>query len=130
MNNIQPNDKLRLARLEAICNQLRSEMDDIVQNAYNQAVADKDEERAADLARKIRNRMLDKTDAYMSLDRMGIDTSSTTAFLKSLRNMLDNSWAVYRQHLRDITAQEGFPFNIDWGTSPSIAENETEEEDI
>ena len=29
------------------------------------------------------------------------------------------SWATYRQALRDITIQEGFPENIDWPTTPS-----------
>ena len=118
MNNIQPNEQIRLARMEAICNQIRSEMDDVMQRAYNQAVADNDTDRAAEMARKIRNRMLDKTDAQMSLDRIGLDTSTTTAFLSSLKNIFNNDWAAYRQHLRDITAQEGFPFNIDWGVSP------------
>ena len=126
MNNLQQNDKLRLARMEAICNQLRGEMDDVLKNAYNQAVIDKDEERAAEMARKMRNRILDKTDSHMSLDRMGLDTSSTTAFLASLKHIFDNSWAVYRQHLRDITAQEGFPFVIDWGTSPDEQEGENQ----
>ncbi len=118
MSKIQTNDQVRLARMEAICNQIRSEMDDVMQTAYKKAVEEKDEERAAELARKIRNRMLDESDAQMSLDRIGLDTSSTTAFLGSLKNLFQNSWAVYRQHLRDISAQEGFPFDIDWGTSP------------
>ena len=104
--------------MEAICNQLRSEMDDVMRRAYDQAVADQDEERAAEMARKIRNRLLDQSDAQMSLDRIGLDTSSTTAFLASLKHIFDNAWAMYRQHLRDISSQEGFPFNIDWGVSP------------
>ena len=29
------------------------------------------------------------------------------------------AWATYRQHLRDITSQSGFPTIIDWGKSPS-----------
>ena len=118
MNNIQNNEQIRFARMEAICNQIRSEMDDIMQSAYEKAVAEKDEMRAAEMARKIRNRMLDKSDAEMSLDRIGLDTSSTTSFLTSLKKIFDNSWAVYRQHLRDITTQEGFPFDIDWGVAP------------
>lgn len=118
MSNIKSNDQIRLARLEAICNQIKSEMDDVMQKAYEQAVADNDADRAAEMARKIRNRLLDKSDARMSLDRIGLDTSNTTAFLSSLKNIFKNDWAVYRQHLRDITAQEGFPFNIDWGVSP------------
>lgn len=119
---IQSNEQMRLARMEAICNQLRSEMDDVMQRAYEKAVAEQDTEGAAEMARKIRNRMLDKTDKEMSFDRVGLDTSSTTAFLSSMRNIFGNPWATYRQHLRDISKQEGFPFNIDWGTSPDKKE--------
>jgi hypothetical protein len=28
------------------------------------------------------------------------------------------AWAAYRQALRDITAQEGFPLSIDWPALP------------
>lgn len=118
MSKIQSNDQIRLARMEAVCNQIRSEMDDVMRKAYDRAVERKDAEKAAEMARKIRNRMLDMSDAQMSLDRIGLDTSSTAAFLSSLGNIFRNSWAVYRQHLRDIPSQEGFPFNIDWGVSP------------
>ena len=122
MSKIQSNDQMRLARMEAVCNQIKSEMDDVMRMAYDKAVAEGDADRAAEMARKIRNRMLDKSDAQMSLDRIGLDTSSTTAFLSSIKNIFDNRWAVYRQHLRDITKQEGFPFNIDWGKSPDEQE--------
>ena len=118
MSNIQTNDQIRLARMESICNQIKSEMEDVMQRAYEKAVADNDVDRASEIARKIRNRMLDKSDAQMSLDRIGLNTSSTTAFLTSLKNIFGNDWAVYRQHLRDIPNQEGFPFNIDWGIAP------------
>ena len=118
MSKIQNNEQVRLARMEAVCNKLRSETDEVMRKAYDIAVAEQDEERAADLARKIRNRLLDKSDAQMSLDRIGLDTSSTASFLASLGKIFKNSWAVYRQHLRDITSQDGFPFNIDWGVSP------------
>lgn len=30
-----------------------------------------------------------------------------------------NSWKTYRQALRDISTQEGFPYNIIWPTPPS-----------
>jgi hypothetical protein len=92
--------------------------------AYERAVADKDEDRATEIARKIRNRMLDKSDAQMSLDRISLDTSTTTSFLTSLKKIFNNEWAVYRQHLRDISAQEGFPFNIDWGSAPDVKKEE------
>lgn len=126
MSNIQNNDQIRLARMEAICNQIRSEMDDVMRAAYEKAVEEKNEERAAELARKIRNRMLDQSDAQMSLDRIGLDTSSASSFLASLGKIYKNSWSVYRQHLRDITVQEGFPFNIDWGVCPDEKKGEGE----
>ena len=126
MGKIQSNEQIRLARMESICNQIKSEMEDVMQRAYEQAVADNDTDRAAEMARKIRNRLLDKSDAQMSLDRIGLNTSTSTAFLTSLKNIFNNDWAVYRQHLRDITTQEGFPFNIDWGTSPDKTTDETE----
>lgn len=119
------NDQIRLARMEAVCNQIRGEMDDVMRKSYETAVANHDEESAAEMARKIRNRLLASSDAEMSLDRIGLDTSSATAFISSLSSIFKNSWAVYRQHLRDIPAQEGFPFNIDWGVAPDN-KNETE----
>lgn len=125
---MQQNYQLRLARLEAVCNQLRGEMDDILKGAYDKAVEDKDEERAAEIARRIRNRLLDQTDSQMSLDRVGLDMSSITGFISSLKNVLDNSWAIYRQHLRDITAQEGFPFTIDWGAPPDHKTDDEEDQ--
>ena len=118
MSKVQSNDQIRLARMEAVCNQIKSEMEDVMQRAYDRAVSDNDADRASEIARKIRNRMLDKSDAEMSLDRIGLDTSSTTAFLTSLKHIFNNEWAVYRQHLRDIPSQKGFPFNIDWGVAP------------
>lgn len=127
MSKTQNNEQVRLARMEAICNQIRGEMDDVMRKAYEQAVADRDEERAAEMARKIRNRLLDMSDAQMSLDRIGLDTSSTAAFLTSLGKIFKNSWSVYRQHLRDISAQEGFPFNIDWGVSPDAEKDDDKE---
>lgn len=128
MSKVQNNEQVRLARMESICNQIRSEMDDVMRIAYEKAVEEQDEDRAAELARKIRDHLLDLSDKEMSLDRIGLDTSSTTAFLASLANIIQNSWAVYRQHLRDITAQEGFPFNIDWGVSPDAEQDEHKED--
>lgn len=128
MSKVQNNEQVRLARMESICNQIRGEMDDVMRIAYEKAVEEQDEDRAAELARKIRDRLLDLSDKEMSLDRIGLDTSSTAAFLASLANIIQNSWAVYRQHLRDITTQEGFPFNIDWGVSPDAEQDEHKED--
>lgn len=33
-------------------------------------------------------------------------------------NTMTPEWATYRQALRDITSQEGFPYNVEWPTKP------------
>jgi len=59
---------------------------------------------AEDAGRNIRNQrdnLLQKTD-WMALSD----------------NTMTPEWSSYRQALRDITAQEGFPFSADWPTKP------------
>ena len=50
-----------------------------------------------------RNRLLKETDYTQLADAPG-DTAA---------------WATYRQALRDIPAQDGFPFTVTWPTEPS-----------
>ena len=116
----------RLARAEAAAKFQKSELMETLQKAYRNACQEQDEAGAAELARKIRNKLLDSTDKEMSLDRLGLDTSSATKFISSLSKIFDSAWAKYRQELRDITKQEGFPFDIKFPQAP----NETETEDI
>ena len=130
---IQPNNQMRLAKMAAMCDQLRSEMSDVLERAYAIAVEERDEDRAAELARKIRNKLLDDSDKYNTVDRVFNfdlpETISTTnvisavkALIKGIHGITANDWSVYRQHLRDITDQPGFPFDIDWGTAPDAEE--------
>lgn len=134
---ITSNEQMRLAKMEAMCDKLRSEMSDVLERAYAIAVEERDEDRAAELARKIRNKLLDASDKYNTVDRVfNFDlpkTISTTNVISAVKALIEgingitvNDWSVYRQHLRDITDQPGFPFDIDWGTAPD-AEEATEE---
>ena len=134
---ITSNEQMRLAKMEAMCDHIRSEMSDVLERAYAIAVEERDEDRAAELARKIRNKLLDDSDKYNTVDRVFNfdlpETISTTnvisavkALIKGIHGITANDWSVYRQHLRDITDQPGFPFDIDWGTAPD-AEEATEE---
>ena len=34
-------------------------------------------------------------------------------------NTMSQEWADYRQALRDITSQEGFPYHVTWPTKPN-----------
>ena len=130
---ITSNEQMRLAKMEAMCDQLRSEMSDVLERAYAIAVEERDEDRAAELARKIRNKLLADSDKYNTVDRVFNfdlpETISTTnvisavkALIKGIHGITANDWSVYRQHLRDITDQPGFPFDIDWGTAPDAEE--------
>lgn len=121
---ITSNEQMRLAKMEAMCDQLRSEMSDVLERAYAIAVEERDEDRAAELARKIRNKLLDASDKYCTFDKIlpeapsGSSFTDWIAWLKTLAGVASNAWGVYRQSLRDLTAQEGFPFSIEWPKHP------------
>ena len=106
------NDYKRLAKMEAMINAQKAESEEVLKSAYAKACEAQNADEAAELARKIRNKMLDNSDKQMSLDRLGLDLSSTTKFIASLITIFTGAWAKYRQALRDLPEQEGFPFNI------------------
>ena len=64
-------------------------------------VVQKPQDMARDNIRRNRNRLLSETD-WMAL-------SDST---------LSVEWATYRQALRDITIQEGFPYAVEWPAKP------------
>jgi hypothetical protein len=37
---------------------------------------------------------------------------------KDIPNSISSAWATYRQALRDVPSQEGFPFNVTWPNTP------------
>lgn len=43
---------------------------------------------------------------------------SDTDWMALSDNTMTPEWAAYRQALRDITAQEGFPYSVIWPTKP------------
>lgn len=62
---MQENIYKRLARIEALADAQKAEMDDVLMSAYEKACEDRNEEDAAELARKIRNKLLDGSDKEM-----------------------------------------------------------------
>jgi hypothetical protein len=60
-----------------------------------------DEQAAADNVRAHRNKLISDTD-WMALTD----------------NTMTPEWAAYRQALRDVTAQDGFPFSVVWPVAP------------
>lgn len=76
-------------------------MNDVRMAAYEAAVSAQDEEQAANMARIIRDRMLADSDKFATVDRPSSE-----------------AWLNYRQALRDLPDQEGFPFNVTFPEAP------------
>ena len=124
----------RIARLEAICDKMRAEEPDVQENALQAAILVKDEELAAALARMIRDKLLVESDGMLAFDRWGInvpeEVSMTTilpafkALADGLKQLLRSDWAAYRQALRDLPQQEGFPFVINWPEAPDTEKDD------
>lgn len=113
----------RLAQVEAMTATAKSELEETLKAAYTAACEEQNEKEAAELARKLRNKLLEKSDAQMTLDRLGLDLSSATKFIASLGTIFSGAWAQYRQALRDLPAQSGFPFNVEFPTPPETEED-------
>ena len=101
----------RLAKIETITNLQKSNLMETLQAAYKSACEEKDEAQASEYARAIRNSLLEQSDKEMVLDRFKVDTSSTINFIASIKQIFENNWISYRQQLRNLPEQEGFPFN-------------------
>ena len=68
--------------------------------------------------RKRRNELLAESDGAFCIDRILPETISTTAFTNKLKELAQSETAKYRQALRDIPEQEGFPYEVKWPTKP------------
>lgn len=119
---------LKVQEIESELNAQNSECINILRLAYENACEIEDAESAAAFARKIRNELLEESDKEMSLDRLGLTVPSGStftvwlSFLRNLGDVLSNSWATYRQALRDLPQQEGFPFNVKFPEKPQSSE--------
>ena len=103
-------------------------MQDVLIKAYQSACEEGCEEDAAYLARKIRDRLLDESDKEMTLDRLNLDFSSPIKFIASLKSVVSDVWSKYRQDLRDLPSQEGFPFNVRFPSRPGDPEESVDNE--
>ena len=93
-------------------------------------------EKLAAKIRERRNELLKETDKEMCLDRLNItipeELTATNLlvgvkqFFEGMSNIFNGKMAKYRQELRDITKQQGFPYNVVFPTNPST-EEESEE---
>ena len=131
---MQENIYKRLAQAEAMAAAQKAETMEVLQAAYKRACEELNEEDAAAFARKIRDKLLNETDSRVALARFNISVPSGTSFtawlsfLKSLGEIITGAWAIYRQALRDLPEQEGFPFNVTFPAPPEGENDGTEGE--
>lgn len=88
---------------------------------YLEIAKNNEEKELATEIRKKRDELLKETDQEMCIDRMGLEIPNGTTFsswLSFFRNfasiITEGKIAKYRQALRDIPQQEGFPYNVVW----------------
>lgn len=109
----------------------RNDLEQFVNDNYNdwlELAKTTDYEKVAQEVRLKRNELLASCDNKMALDRLGLtlpDNITATTLLKAvkdffggIKNVLTGDWAKYRQDLRDITKQEGFPYDVEFPEKP------------
>ena len=86
--------------------------------AWRERAMREDYDRVAAEVRAIRDKLLAESDKEMMIDRMGLEVptgvsfSAWLDFLKKLASAVSGNLAKYRQELRDIPKQEGFPYCV------------------
>lgn len=109
----------------------RKNLEETIKNNFKtwlEFAKNQEENRLAEEIRAKRNKLLEETDSEMCLDRMNLEVPSGTSFsswlnfFKSIGNAITGDMAKYRQELRDITNQEGFPYEVTFPKKPTKEE--------
>jgi len=98
-------DYKRIAKIEAIANAHKAEQLSTMRDTYDRSCLEGDIDSAAEFARKVRDKLLSETDWTQVVD-------------SPLTESVKLQWASYRQELRDIPEQAGFPLVIEWPLEP------------
>lgn len=116
--------RLSLEYNEQVGNYIEENYETLLNNAKEH-----DREIHATAIREKRNKLLEESDKQMAFDRLGFEIPSTISmttiisvlknFFDTLKNITNGEWAEYRQALRDITTQDGFPYNVIWPDKPN-----------
>lgn len=115
--------RIRLNYSQSLLDRLKNNYEEMLEQARNAAYST-----AAENVRQMRNKLLNESDKEVALDRYAfefpteITMTNIIQCLKSLfetfRNIKENNWSKYRQELRDITKQSGFPFDVKFPEKP------------
>lgn len=109
----------------------RENLEEEIQNNLNNWLEDlktREYDSLASSIRDKRNKLLEESDKHMVLDRIGFELpealttsnllAAVSSFFTTLGNLRRNKWSKYRQELRDLTKQEGFPYDVKFPTPP------------
>lgn len=118
--------------------ELEKELNDDIEKykEWLQLAKDTEFNELATIVREERNKLLQESDKYMCLDRLGIEIpenittgtiiSVVKKFFEGLGESINGNYAKYRQALRDITKQEGFPYNVEFPIEPNTNDEREE----
>ena len=105
----------------------RHDLDKYIDDNYdyllNMAKQEDEKKESAEIRQK-RDVLLQESDVHVLLDRLGLKIPSGDTFaawkpfLSELASAVSGEWATYRQALRDVPQQEGFPYNVTWPIKP------------
>ena len=111
----------------------REDLESYINGNYEDYLAlakETDYQLEASKVREKRNELLADSDKFLLLDRLGISLpseitavtllTSVKDFFDNLKEVLNGDWAEYRQKLRDLTKQEGFPYNVEFPEKPEV----------
>lgn len=109
----------------------RDNLEEHIQNNLNdwlESLKEQEKNYLASEIREKRNKLLEESDKYMILDRLTMNfpqeisltnvVSVLKDFFKTLSNIKNGSWAKYRQELRDLPNQKGFPYDVKFPDKP------------
>lgn len=109
--------RVNMSYSEKLNNYISKNYDTLLEGAKSKCYAD-----AAAAVRAKRNKLLQESDKEVVLDRLevpkNITISNVVSVLKQFFESMNSNWTVYRQELRDITKQDGFPFDVTFPTKP------------
>ncbi len=118
--------------------ELEKELNDDIEKykEWLQLAKDTEFNELATIIREKRNKLLQESDKYMCLDRLGIEIpenittgtiiSVVKKFFEGLGESINGNYAKYRQALRDITKQDGFPYNVEFPIEPNTNDEREE----
>ena len=115
--------RIRKSHNQSLLNMLDNDFETMLKLAIKQNY-----DTEASKIRKIRNKLLADTDKEMAFDRLKLEIPENITmtniikifkdFSSALSDISNSEMAKYRQELRDITKQEGFPYNVIFPKKP------------